>query len=124
MQNRKGVLTMSGVTMMSLQLATLAFLTGCTGEHQKAGQDADRAAGVPAGQVGPNETRGKQLDATKEMQEAKADAIEVEADSVREAADRQADALEREAKRLRSEADVRADDLDKKAELARQELVS
>ena len=99
-------------------LAALA-LVACDGANEQAGEKADRAAGVPANTVGPQEARGVALDRAADAREYSADASEDQADRVRDQADDRADRLEDEAKRLREEADTRGDALENRADMQR-----
>jgi hypothetical protein len=89
---------------------SLYLLAGCDGPHEKAGKQADQAAGIKAGVLseGPQQKLGALQDRTDRDRanatEATADALEDRAKAIRSAGDQQADALDAQAHAIRKSA--------------------
>ena len=103
----------------------LVVLTGCDGSHEKAGKQADEAAGIKPGlfREGPQQRLGKLEDRAAHAQaraiDARADALKDQAKTVRASADSQADALERQAAAVRAQARSTGKALDNRADAIR-----
>lgn len=103
----------------------LVVLTGCDGSHEKAGKQADQAAGIKPGlfREGPQQRLGKLEDRAEHAQtraiDARADAFKVQAKTVRASADSQADVLERQAAEVRARARSTGKALDNRADAIR-----
>ena len=91
-------------------LLVLTPLANCSGPHESAGKQADKAAGIDAGLLakGPQQQLGALQDRTERDRaravDAQADAMGDQAKQVRAGADQQADALERQAREVRQTA--------------------
>lgn len=104
--------TRRAATCSAALTAVLGFvvLTGCDGPHEKAGKQADQAAGIKPGlfREGPQQRLGKLEDRAEHAQtraiDARADALKDQAKTVRASADSQADVLERQAAEVRAQA--------------------
>lgn len=118
----KGVQRTVGFTAA---LVVLGLVAGCDGPHEKAGKQADKAAGVDAGPLskGPQQRLGALRDRAERDQaravDAQADAAEDRARQVRVAADQQADAFERQARDIRKTAKQAAASIDNQADAIR-----
>jgi hypothetical protein len=95
--------------LVSLAIACLCGLSACEGPNESAGREQDRAiaanSSTPMDGTGPNQRLGEAQDRAD-----RADA---------KARDAKADALESEADRLRTQGDIAADRLDAQAKTAR-----
>ena len=111
--------------MKILSIAPLALIlvAGCSGPHQKTGQEQDKDAAAAQGQPysgdGPNERIGKAVDradrATQQARKTAADALTTQGEAIRRQADVSADRLEERALAIRNEADQRGDVFDTRA---------
>ncbi len=121
----KGVADEKPIDPIDRSIAPLALIlvAGCSGPHQKAGQQQDKAAAVAQGQPysgdGPNERIGKAVDradrAAQQARKTAADALTTQGEAVRRQADVSADRLEERALAIRAEADQRGNVFDNQA---------
>jgi hypothetical protein len=109
--------------ILSIAPLVLILVAGCSGPHQTAGQEQDKAAAAAQGQPysgdGPNERIGKAVDradrATEQARKTAADALTTQGEAVRRQADVSADRLEERALAIRDEANGRANVFDAQA---------